>query len=100
MDNVRSVWEAEHSVEENKKKQVEHLKRLKEERQIEELKRIQIEQGLIPASSLNMIDWMYQDRSAFNKGQPSGSGQGETQQTAEEYLLGKPVQDGDLQRKQ
>ena len=43
MDNVRSVWEAEHSVEENKKKQVEHLKRLKEERQIEELKRIQIE---------------------------------------------------------
>jgi hypothetical protein len=40
MDNVRQVWEAEHTVEENKRKQVEHLKRLKEERQIEELKRI------------------------------------------------------------
>lgn len=34
-----------------------------------------------------MIEWMYQDRSAFNK----------TEQTAEEYLLGKEVKEGDLQ---
>jgi hypothetical protein len=33
-----------------------------------------------------MIEWMYQDRSAFNK----------TEQTAEEYLLGKEVKEGDL----
>lgn len=34
-----------------------------------------------------MIEWMYQDRSAYNK----------TEQTAEEYLLGKEVKEGDLQ---
>lgn len=33
-----------------------------------------------------MIEWMYQDRSAFNK----------TEQTAEEYLLGKEVKESDL----
>lgn len=34
-----------------------------------------------------MIEWMYQDRAAFNK----------TEQTTEEYLLGKEVKEGDLQ---
>jgi hypothetical protein len=34
------VWEAEHNVLENEKKNTEHLKRLKEERQIEDLKKI------------------------------------------------------------
>ena len=88
MDNVRQVWEAERKVEDNQKNQTEHLKRLKEERQIEELKRIQVQQGLIPESSLNMIEWMYQDRAAFNK----------SEATAEEYLLGKQVTDRDLQQ--
>jgi hypothetical protein len=37
-----------------------------------------------------MIDWMYQDRSAFNK--QDGA-------TAEEYLLGKAVTDKDLDQK-
>ena len=60
---------------------------MKEERQIEELKRIQVEQGLIPESSMNMIEWMYQDKTAFNK----------SEATAEEYLLGKTVTDHDLQ---
>ena len=81
MDNVRQVWEAEHALSEKDKKNTEHLKRLKEEKQIEDLKRIQVQQGLIPESSLNMIEWMYQDRSAFNK----------SEDTAEEYLLGKTV---------
>ena len=89
MNNVRSVWEAEHKLEVAEKQRTEHLKRLKEERQIEELKRIQVEQGIIPKSSLNMIEWMYQDRAAFNK----------TEQTAEDYLLGKEVKEGDLQDK-
>jgi hypothetical protein len=86
MDNVRAVYEAELKVEQAEKKRTEHIKRLKEEKQIEDLKRIQVKQGLIPESSLNMIEWMYQDRSAFNK----------TEQTAEEYLLGKEVKEGDL----
>ena len=67
MDNVKRVWEEEHNVELKEKERAEHLKRLKEEKQIEDLKRIQVQQGLIPESSLNMIEWMYQDRSAFNK---------------------------------
>ncbi len=46
-----------------------------------------MQQGLIPESSMNMIDWMYQDRAAFNK----------SEATAEEYLLGKMVTDRDLQ---
>jgi hypothetical protein len=79
MDCVRQVWEAEHAVTEKEKQNTEHLKRLKEERQIEELKRIQVQQGLIPESSMNMIEWMYQDKTAFNK----------SEATAEEYLLGK-----------
>lgn len=33
-----------------------------------------------------MIEWMYQDRPTFNK----------TEQTAEDYLLGKEVKEGDL----
>jgi hypothetical protein len=33
-----------------------------------------------------MIEWMYQDRTAFNK----------TEATAEEYLLGKAVTERDL----
>jgi hypothetical protein len=67
MDNVREVYEAELRIETAEKKRAEHLKRLKEEKQIEDLKRIQVQQGLIPESSLNMIEWMYQDRSAYNK---------------------------------
>jgi len=69
MENVRQVWEAERSIDEKDKERTEHLKRLKEEKQIEDLKRIQVAQGIIPESSLNQIEWMYQDRSAFNKGE-------------------------------
>ena len=35
-----------------------------------------------------MIEWMYQDRSAYNK----------TEQTAEEYLLGREVKESELQQ--
>lgn len=87
MENVKGVWLAERRVEEAEKKRTEHLKRLKEEKQIEDLKRIQVQQGIIPESSLSMIEWMYQDRAAFNK----------SEQTAEEYLLGKEVKEGDLE---
>ena len=43
------------------------MKKLREEKQIEELKLIQIREGIIPESSLQRLDWMYQDRSAANQ---------------------------------
>ena len=43
-----------------------------------------MEAGLIPASTLERLDWMYSDRNAANGGAD--------QQTAEEYLMGKPVE--------
>ena len=86
MNNVRAVWEAEHREELKKKQRTEREKILKEEKQIEDLKRLQVKEGIIPQSSLTQIEWMYQDRSAFNK----------DEKTAEEYLLGKSVTEKDL----
>jgi len=53
------------------------------------LKRLQVKEGIIPQSSLSQIEWMYQDRSAFNK----------DEKTAEEYLLGKEVTEKELHSK-
>ena len=89
MNNVRSVWEAEHREELKKKQRTEREKILKEEKQIEDLKRLQVKEGIIPQSSLTQIEWMYQDRSAFNK----------DEKTAEEFLLGKEVTERDLASK-
>ena len=86
MNNVRSVWEAEHREELKKKQRTEREKILKEEKQIEDLKRLQVKEGIIPQSCLTQIEWMYQDRSAFNK----------DEKTAEEFLLGKEVTEKDL----
>ena len=86
MNNVRTVWEAEHKLELAQKQMKEHQKILREERQIEELKRIQIDQGIIHKSKLNQIEWMYQDRAAFN----------DQEKTAEQYLLGESVTEGHL----
>lgn len=86
MNNVRSVWEAEHREELKKKQRTEREKILKEEKQIEDLKRLQVKEGIIPQSSLTQIEWMYQDRSAFNK----------DEKTAEEFLLGKEVTERDM----
>ena len=89
MNNVRSVWEAEHREELKKKQRTEREKILKEEKQIEDLKRLQVKEGIIPQSSLTQIEWMYQDRSAFIK----------DEKTAEEFLLGKEVTERDLASK-
>ena len=59
MNNVRSVWEAEHREELKKKQRAEREKILKEEKQIEDLKRLQVKEGIIPQSSLTQIEWMY-----------------------------------------
>ena len=89
MNNVRTVWEAEHKLEMAQKQMKEHQKILREERQIEELKRIQIDQGIIHESKLHQIEWMYQDRAAFN----------DEEKTAEQYLLGEAVTEGHLHGK-
>ena len=86
MNNVRAVWEAEHREEIKIKQRTEREKILKEEKQIEDPKRLQVREGIIPQSSLTQIEWMYQDRSAFNK----------DEKTAEEFLLGKEVSEKQL----
>jgi hypothetical protein len=43
------------------------IEKLKEEKQIEELKHIQVREGIIPESSLQRLDWMYQDRGAASQ---------------------------------
>lgn len=42
---------------------------------------IQIKEGIIPASSLQRLDWMYQDRTAANQGSND----------SEKFLLGEAV---------
>jgi hypothetical protein len=64
--NIEKVWIAEQQKKDEEKRQSDRIKKLKEEKQIEELKLIQIKEGIIPESSLQRLDWMYQDRSASN----------------------------------
>jgi hypothetical protein len=60
------VWLAESKEKEKDQRLADRMKKLREEKQIEELKLIQIREGIIPESSLQRLDWMYQDRSAAN----------------------------------
>ena len=80
--NIEDVWQVEQALAKKDQKKIEHIKKLKEERQIDELKRMQVEAGIISKSSLEKIDWMYNDRTAQNNAN-----------TAEEYLMGKEVKD-------
>jgi len=79
--NIEKVWIAENRSKENEKKAAERAKKLKEERQNEELKKLQVEAGLLPASVLDRQEWIYE---WGNKVQD---------QSKEDYLLGKPVQE-------
>ena len=62
--NIEVVWTAEHKKKQEEQRQAEHIKKLKEERQIEELRQLQVMAKVIPESSLQRIEWMYQDRAA------------------------------------
>lgn len=64
--NIEKVWIAESKKKDDERRLADRIKKLKEEKQIEELKLIQIKEGVIPESSLQRLDWMYQDRSAAN----------------------------------
>lgn len=78
--NIEKVWIAEQKHRELERKAIENAKKVKEEKAIEELKKIQVEHGLIPASHLNRLDFMYQGPENSSK-----------INTAEEFLLGKPL---------
>jgi hypothetical protein len=78
--NIEKVWIAEQKHKELERKAIENAKKVKEEKAIEELKKIQVEHGLIPASHLNRLDFMYQGPENSSK-----------INTAEEFLLGKPL---------
>ena len=76
--NIEKVWLAERDAKDKDKVTDAKIKKLQEEKHNEDLKRMQIESGLIPKSHLNRLDWMYEGGAIKNT-------------TAEEYLLGKPV---------
>ena len=80
--NIEKVWIAEQKHKELERKAIEKAKKVKEEKAIEELKKIQLANGLIPASHLNRLDFMYQ-------GPESSS----SIITPEEFLLGKSLND-------
>src|SRR5690606_33493635 len=80
--NIEKVWIAEQKQRETERKQIENSKKLKEERQIEELKKMQVEAGLIPASHLQRLDWIYQAPESTSN-----------ITTAEEFLLGKSLKE-------
>jgi hypothetical protein len=80
--NIEKVWIAEQKHRELERKHIENIKKLKEERQIEELKKMQVEAGLIPASHLQRLDWIYQAPECTSN-----------ITTAEEFLLGKPLKE-------
>ena len=82
--NIEKVWIAEQKHRELERKAIENAKKIKEEKAIEELKKIQVEHGLIPASHLNRLDFMYQ-----------GPENNNNINTAEEFLLGKSLKDTD-----
>ena len=62
--NIEQVFNAEQKKDNEARLREERIRKLKEERHIEDLKRDQVNAGIIPASTLHRIDWMYSDRNA------------------------------------
>lgn len=89
IQNIEAVWQAESAQAEAEKKQSERIKKLKEEKHIEDLKRLQVQQGIIPASHLERVQFMY-DAGAGGRQQVEGD-QEDGINFAEDYLLGKPI---------
>eukprot|EP00271_Cylindrocystis_brebissonii_P013889 TRINITY_DN3439_c0_g1_i1.p1 TRINITY_DN3439_c0_g1~~TRINITY_DN3439_c0_g1_i1.p1 ORF type:complete len:1009 (-),score=207.00 TRINITY_DN3439_c0_g1_i1:69-3095(-) len=77
--NVENVWKAEQKDADEKKKLDEIRKQYVEERQKDELRRLQEEAGIVP--KLERLEFLYDSGLATGKG------------TAEDYLLGKPVEE-------
>lgn len=79
--NIGKVWQAEQRKLAAESAYNLHKKRLMEEQYEEELKKYQVGAGMLPESSLNKMDWMYNHESLEKN-----------KNIAEEYLLGKPVE--------
>ena len=79
--NIEKVWLAEQEFNERQKESKERLKRLQEEKYEEELKKYKVKAGIIPESSLNKMEWMYNSSHLEKK-----------INTKEEYLLGKCIE--------
>lgn len=79
--NIEKVWLAEQEFEARQKENKERLKRLQEEKYEEELKKYKVKAGIIPESSLNKMEWMYNSSHLEKK-----------INTKEEFLLGKCVE--------
>ncbi len=77
LDNVERVWIAEQAAEKEAKKLKELQKQINEERQIQELRELQVKSGQAVKTVDTTLDWMYEGPAA------------QTEQTSEEYLLGK-----------
>lgn len=77
--NIEEVWKAKEKQLEQQRKREEIRKKVVEEKYSEDLKKMQVEAGLLPASSLNRMEWMY------------SAHEGEDKNNAEAYLLGKAV---------
>lgn len=78
--NIEEVWKAKEKQKDLMMKREEIRKKVVEEKYSEELKKMQVEAGLLPASSLNRMEWMY--TSHDNE---------DNKNSAEAYLLGKAV---------
>ena len=82
--NMEKTWVTEQKYREVEIRAIEKAKKIKEEKVLEEMKKIQVNKGLIPASQLNRLDFMYQcpDPEANQKTTPN-----------EDFLLGKRIID-------
>ena len=82
--NMEKTWVTEQKYREVEIRAIEKAKKIKEEKVLEDMKKIQVEKGLIPASQLNRLDFMYQcpDPEGNQKTTPN-----------EDFLLGKRLDD-------
>lgn len=82
--NMEKTWVTEQKYREVEIRAIEKAKKIKEEKVLEEMKKIQVNKGLIPASQLNRLDFMYQC--------PVPEGNQKNNQN-EDFLLGKRLND-------
>ena len=84
--NMEKTWVIEQKYREVEQRAIEKAKKIKEEKVMEEMKKIQVEKGLIPASHLERLDFMYQCPQPEN-------GENNNNNKNEEFLLGKRLDD-------
>lgn len=81
IENLEAVWLAEQKHKEERNLIKERQKRIEEERKDEEMKKAQVKAGLIPASDLQKMTWMY-DVPSVAQNKPSN--------TLDDFFTGEP----------